>query len=212
MTQVIVNLGYALGLIALTVKDVLWLRSILMLSQLSLFSYALLMGNTNVAFWNILFFAINSIQVARLVRERRPLAIPAELQDLYTHVFRDMTPREFLYFWNTGHIDEVQDQILIQTGERMENISLILSGCVSVIKNNAVIAELTRGSFLAEMSFLTGEPASADVKANGTVRYICWEQEKLRGLKQLNPVLLIKIQNVLGKDLAGKVKASSPGS
>ncbi len=211
MTQLIVNIGYTLGLIALTVKDVLWLRSILMLSQLSLFSYALLMSNANVACWNILFFTINSIQVVRLARERRPLVLPEEIQDLYEHLFRDMTPREFLYFWSTGHAEEVQDELLIREGGRMDKISLILTGRVNVLKNGAVIAELTRGSFLAEMSFLTGEPASADVQALGAVRYICWDQEKLRGLKQLNPVLLIKIQHILGKDLAGKVKASSAG-
>ena len=59
------------------------------------------------------------------------------------------------------------------------------------------------------MSFLSGEPASANVAASGDVQYVSWTQEKLKSLEQLNPQLLIKIQNVLGKDLVGKVKAAS---
>ena len=56
------------------------------------------------------------------------------------------------------------------------------------------------------MSFLTGEEATANVIAQGNVKYIAWEQEKLKSLKQLNPDLLIKIQNILGKDLTMKLK------
>ena len=59
------------------------------------------------------------------------------------------------------------------------------------------------------MSFLTGEAATADVYAEGAVRYIAWEQTKLRSLDQLNPDLLIKIQNILGKDLTQKLKEGS---
>jgi len=59
------------------------------------------------------------------------------------------------------------------------------------------------------MSFLTGKTASADVYANGTVRYISWNQKKLKDCERLNPQLLIKIQNVLGKDLADKIHSSS---
>ena len=61
------------------------------------------------------------------------------------------------------------------------------------------------------MSFLTGKPASADVYANGTVRYISWNQKKLKDCEKLKPQLLIKIQNILGKDLAEKVKLSQTG-
>ncbi|MCP4196766.1 MAG: hypothetical protein GY762_06405 [Proteobacteria bacterium] len=41
---------------------------------------------------------------------------------------------------------------------------LILDGKVSVIKRDVQVAELSRGSFVADMSFMTAEPATADVK------------------------------------------------
>ena len=68
-----------------------------------------------------------------------------------------------------------------------------------MIHNGHTIAERTRGSFVAEMSFLTGGPSTADVHAQGEVRYMAWEQESLRQLERSNPPLLIRIQGVLGK-------------
>ncbi len=74
-------------------------------------------------------------------------------------------------------------------------------------KNGDFITKLDRGSFLAEMSFLTGNPATADVFADGKVRYIFWKQEKLNDLQKINVDMFIKLQNILGKDLSEKVKA-----
>ncbi len=209
MEKILVNLGYFLMLLALIVRDILWLRSILMCGQLTLAIYAILVNNTNVAFWNSLFFTINTIQVIRLIRERRPIKLAEELEDLYTNVFSTMTRREFLFFWNMGSIKEISNDFLIREGRHLERLYLLLSGSVGVIKDGRNLAKLSRGKFIAEMSFLTGETASADIKANGFVRYNSWNQEKLRSLEQLNPELLIKIQNILGKDLVFKIKTAS---
>ena len=91
----------------------------------------------------------------------------------------------------------------------MNELFLILSGSVEVVKSGKHLANLSRGNFIAEMSFLSGEPASADIIAKGDVQYITWNQDKLKSLEQLNSELLIKIQNILGKDLVGKIKAAS---
>lgn len=206
---IMLNLGYAMGLLALAVKDVLWLRIILMLSQSSMFASALMRGNPNGAFWNFAFVLFNLYHVVRIVRERRPIELPADLADLYERVFSSMSHNEFLYFWQTGQTRVVKDEALIKKGDRQENVSLILSGRAEVVKSKGKIAELERGSFFAEMSFLTGEPASADVMAVGEVGYVSWQQEKLRNLKLLNPTLYMKIQQILGKDLVGKVKAAT---
>ncbi|MFC2088035.1 cyclic nucleotide-binding domain-containing protein [Calditrichota bacterium] len=209
MENIAVNLGYILMLAAFVVHDILWLRVILISAQLSLVSFGLMTGTMPVVFWNTLFVLINSIQVTRLIRERRPIELPSDMIDLYEKYFKVMRRREFLYFWNMGTIHKVTDTLLIKQGEHQKDIALILSGLVEIVKDGKHITDLTRGSFIAEMSFLTGKPASANVFANGTVRYISWNQKKLRDSEKLNPQLLIKIQTVLAKDLAGKVKIAS---
>ena len=209
MQDILINIGYILMLGAFVVYDILWLRSILISAQLSLLSYGVFTDNYAVIFWNGLFVIINTIQVIYLIKQRQPIELPTDLLDLYENYFKEMRRREFLYFWNMGTVNKVNDKLLIKQGEHQKEISLILSGLIEVKKNQNKIAELNRGSFIAEMSFLTGKPASADVYAKGTVRYIAWNQKKLKDCEKLNPQLLIKIQNILGKDLAEKVKISN---
>ena len=207
--QILVNIGYIFMLAALTVRDILWLRSLLISAQLSLFTYGIISSNVPVAFWNALFFVINIYQVTRLIQQRQPIDLPDDLLELYKNVFSSMRRREFLYFWQMGEIHEVKHKRLINKGEHQKNLLLILSGEVEIKNAGKLIAKLSRGSFVAEMSFLTGESATADVFAPDKVSYISWEQQKVRSLEQLNPDLLIKIQNILGKDLTTKLKKDS---
>lgn len=95
---------------------------------------------------------------------------------------------------------------MVQEGEVPKELILIVNGAVSIQQAGREIAKRKRGSFVAEMSFMTGEKASADACAIDTVEYIGWDQDKLSNLKLANPGLMIKIQAVLGKDLTKKLK------
>ncbi|GAB4335450.1 MAG: hypothetical protein Kow0037_15310 [Calditrichia bacterium] len=208
-SQLFVHIGYALMLLALAVRDFFWLRAIFICAQISLIIYGLEVGSRPVVMWNSLFLAVNSFQLWKLFLQRRPIQLPDEMADLYESVFHNMSRREFLYFWNMGHRANAYNRTLIRQGQKQNQLLLLLKGQVRVEKNGKTIARLGRGSFVAEMSFLTGEPASADVRVDEKIEYMAWQQEKLRHLNQLNPSLYIKLQNILGKDLADKIKAAS---
>lgn len=211
MNHLLLHLGYILMLIALAVRDILWLRSILIGAQVSLICYALLQGNHVVAFWNFVFIGINTIQVLRIIRERKPIKIGEELIDLYKGTFSSMTTREFLFFWGMGQIKEDKDGLLISQGETQQELLLLLSGTVDVVKDGMAIAQLSRGHFISEMSLITGEPASATISYSGEITFIAWNREKLDNLEKLNPQLSIKIQGILSKDLVNKIKSASTG-
>jgi len=211
LATILVNVGYFLMTVALSVRDILWLRVIFLSAHSSLCSYALITGKTDVAVWNGLFVVVNSMQVARVVRERRPIELPAHLLDIYEKVFAGLRRREFLYFWDTGTVTRANDALLVKQGQPQDKLALVLEGTVQVVSEGAVVAELDRGSFFGEMSFFTGKPASADVLARGSVEYIAWPQRKLHDLETLNPRLYLRLHRILGKDLTEKVRADVPG-
>ena len=72
--------------------------------------------------------------------------------------------------------------------------------------NDNNIARLSRGAFVAEISFLTGEPASADVVTKNEVICILWKNERLKNLKKDNLPFWMKLQHALTEDLIKKVK------
>ena len=211
MENIFVNIGYGLMLIGITIKDILWLRVVLIFGHSFIWLYAYTTGNTTVVYWNSLFIFINSIRIFNLWRERRPYQIPEHLADLYDNIFPAMGKKEFLDFWNMGQPKEVCDEHILKDGEQSNDLSLILKGNVQVSKNGRPLAALIRGRFVGDMGFLTGEIASADVIAKGLAVYQSWPNKKLASLDQIKPEMLLKIQNIIGKDLTVKIKNTSKG-
>ena len=215
IAKILLASSYFVNLVALLVRDILWLRSILMGAQMLMIIssvvrlFSLKVGEGDAAIFliaNSIFFIINTFQVIRLLLERRPISLPDNLREIYTNLFSVMSRREFLYFWNTGKVNKIKKDFMVQEGEVPKELILIVNGAVSIQMAGREIAKRKRGSFVAEMSFMTGEKASADACAIDTVEYIGWDQDKLSNLKLANPDLMIKIQAILGKDLTKKLK------
>ena len=112
----ILNLGYSLMFIALAIHEILWLRCTLTFAQATLFIYNIFISsNYNIAFWMCVFIIVNTIQIVRIINERRPRLIPDELKDLYDGIFTELTSKEFLYFWNMGTLKEISNDYFIYT-------------------------------------------------------------------------------------------------
>ena len=206
----IIHVAKFITFISLAIKDVLFLRIVVTFAIIIEVFYQLQIANKpDIAFWNCLFLMINSIQVVKLIRERSPVKIPDEIDDIYRTKFSDMTQREFLYFWSLGKQKDVTDEILIKEGEYQKSLFLILSGTASVSRDSRVIANLHRPEFVGEISFITREPASANVDAKSKLYYIEWDQEELRRVKVKNPTFWTKLNQCLGEDLAKKIKHNS---
>ena len=208
--EIIIHLAYLITFIALSIRDVLFLRIVLSFACCLQVVYQYgFNDNPDIAFWNALFLITNLIQVAKLVKERSPVKIPDDIVDIYRTKFSDMTHREFLYFWSLGKQKDVNDISLISEGEYQKSLFLILSGTAAVSRDSRVIATLHRPEFVGEISFITREPASANVDAKSRLYYIEWDQEELRRLKIKNSQFWTKLNQCLGEDLAKKIKHNS---
>jgi CRP-like cAMP-binding protein len=207
----LVHFGYLLQLFALLARDVLWLRGILVAAQSVLACYAYLRGPEFLpyVFWNALFVLINLYWVVRLLRERAAVELPDELKELHQKHFAALAPAEFLRLWRDGQRKAATDTQLVREGTRPDALFFLLSGSAAVRSNGRLVAQLSAGHFVAEMSLLTGEKTTADVVATGPVEYMAWPAERLLRLRARNPMLWSKIQSVLGHDLVEKIRRSA---
>ena len=160
---IIVNLAYFLTLIALTVREIFWLRIILTLAQFGHLTHAYINIDYSKGIWTLIFVIINIIQIILIYLDRRKLAIPDEIQDLYNNIFHTKSNREFLHFWDQGNVCQLEKETLVKAGDTQADLMLILNGKADVIRDGKNIATLKRGLFMAEISYITGKPASADV-------------------------------------------------
>ena len=209
MSYFIQHLGYIFTFLAISIKDVLWLRIVLAIAQTLLGIYQWMENRIDVVVWNSIFTIINCYHIYRIKDERTPIKIPDEINDIYINMFKNFTTKEFINFWNLGDYKIIKNSQIVFEGKKQEHLLLILSGEASVIKENKVINTLGRGKFVGEMSLITNEPASADIISKNEIKYIMWDQQMLKHFEQTNKDLWIKLHNILSKDLIDKIKVFS---
>ena len=202
------HLGYLFTFLALSVKDMLRLRVILAVAQILLGIYQFSVFRCDVVVWNTVFTIVNIYHIIRIINERKIVFIPDEIKDIYNNIFDDFTTREFMNFWSLGEYKKSSDALLIKEGDKQKNLYLILKGDVTVKRNENILNTLGRGKFIAEMSLITDEPASANIYSNNNVEYIAWNQNELNHFQVSNKNLWIKLHNILSKDLIGKIKTT----
>ena len=204
--DIIQHVGYLILFIALAIKDIFWLRIVFVIAQLCLFAYMFIITRYDIAFWHFAFTVINVVYIVSLINETKKIFLPKELLDIYHNVFNDFTAKEFLFLWSLGTKAKQTKQTIIHDGVYQEQLFLILSGVAEVTQNGQLTNHLKRGSFAGEISFITKEPAIADVTTTDTLEYLSWSQEHLRNLEKSHPTLFKKLNHAIAKDISKKLK------
>lgn len=197
--------SYLLTLIALSIREILWLRIVLTIAQCGHLTHAYMNLDLNKGPWTIIFVLINFIQILIIFRERREMNIPEQIKDLYENIFNIKTSREFIHFWDQGKLQHIEKETLINAGESQADLMLVLNGKANVIKEKKNIATLGRGQFIAELSYITGKPTSADVISNEGLTYYVWDRKTLNMLRKSKPAIMNKLDRIITLDMAGKL-------
>lgn len=195
--------------ISYLVKDILWLRMLTVLACIASNIFNYFVPTTPVwivIYWNLLFVAINVVQVGIIMKERRGISFTEEEKELYETLFKNFTPFEFMKLLRVGSwLEAKKDQVLAVEKTSLESVMLIYNGLVQVEAGGQTLAQLKDGSFIGEMSFITGGEASATVKAVEPTRYLSWSKDDLRKLLNRNPSMRFAMQTVLSTDLTRKL-------
>lgn len=204
------NIAYIFSFVGLMVKDILFLRFLLLSSHMTWFILGFLTGNTTNIIWHGVFIGINSWRTGLILWERRKIDLPLELEGLYQEFFSDFTRKEVLTLWDLGQ-GQSPDAALIEAGDPQPSLSFIVEGQAEVLVAGQSVSLLRRGQFIGEMSFITGQPASAQVIPHGPLRVHSWDREVLGGLKKTKPAFWSKVQGLIGKDLVQKISEKNQG-
>ena len=65
------------------------------------------------------------------------------------------------------------------------------------------------GTFIGEMSFIRGGPATATVQIVQPTRYTAWSKSDLRGVLDQNPAIRSTMQTIFSEDLTNKLFGDS---
>jgi len=207
LTIILLNMYYIGTAIGYIIKEILWLRVVIIFAGLCMITRGIIIDNYIIVFWISLFVVINIIQVIRILLEKRPVPISEDIRDLYENLFDKMSTREFILFWKMGDKRTLgPNKYLCHDNVPIDEIVLVIDGYVEVVKNDKHIATLGRGYFIAEMQYLLGVNPSADVMTRSEVKLVAWNHKKLQRLKETYPIIYNKFQLILSKDLTNKLQ------
>ncbi len=200
--------AYYIGIaIALLLKKILWLRIVMIFAGISMICYGISINENSTTRWYILFVIINLVQIFRILKSKKEININENIIDIYDNIFSEMTKREFIHFWKEGKkLSALKSETLCKQDVMQGDIILVLTGKLSVFKNDILIAELHRGNFAAEMGYLSNSPATADVIAETNMTYMSWNRVYFENLKSSNLSLYHKLEQIFSKDLIEKIE------
>jgi len=204
------NFAYVLMLCAFVTRDVLYLRTLLVIAQTIVVIYTWSNGVRLVSGWNLLFAGINAYMAVQILKARRAVTLPADLQHIHTANFGAMSSAEFLRLWKLGERVALENAAMAREATRPEFLYFLLDGHVRISRDGESLLELSGGDFVCEMSLMTGEPANADVDAEGVVNVMRWNTNALQALRLRDAAFWTKIQSVIGHDLVEKIRRGEP--
>ncbi len=209
MIDVLLHVANVLYLVSYLVRDILWLRFVTIIAIVTLMPYYFANGLMLPVIWSVVFLLINVYQIYILLLQRRPVQLDARQQRLYQRVFRTLTPRDFLGLVGAGTWHEVAPgNELLRQGEVLDQLHVIDEGEVEVTCDDRCLATLGAGSFVGEMSYVTGEPTSAAVVARAPTQVLSWRRESLDEFLSAHPDARAALQMILGTDMAAKLRAA----
>jgi Cyclic nucleotide-binding domain len=198
-----------LALLAYSVRDILWLRLLVIAPSLIAVPYFVLQPKPlwpSVG-WSAVFIALNSFQSWRLFVERRPVKLTPEEEQVRRLAFRDLPPRKVLQVLSIGSWTTAgPGERLIEYGKSVDAISLLVSGKVQVMSAGIVLGELGPGDIVGSALLLSGATADVEAVTVEPVRAVRWDVGTLERYLHANPETRTVLQRHLAHDLAEKLQ------
>jgi hypothetical protein len=197
------------SLSAYVLSNILWLRIFLVLAAIVYIISGVNLGITSMVGWNSAYLVINLFHVGLLLLDKSTITLPEETKEIYHQFFSAMSTREFKKLITINQFQTVKGERLIAEGEVTDRLFMLLEGKVNIVKSEQKIASLNSGDLVGEMSFMSKDPASADVIAAEVVKYAYWTHEDLEKLCQKNCIVYNKFISIIGCDLVRKLNAKN---
>ena len=203
------NLSFALSALSFLMNDMSRLRLIAIMSALLGIFYNYNVTDSPlwlVIFWLSTFLTINLSMLATEHIRNKSAQFDEDEQELFETLFPELSPFEFLQLLNAGSWKAIHSrERFISARQENFKLGLIWRGQAKVLKENEVAAHLKRGTFIGEVSFLTGEKPTADVLLESGSLVLVRDHKKLRQWISKNFDAAISFQRLMTSDLAAKI-------
>lgn len=153
----------------------------------------------------------NLIGLLGLFYRRSAWAIPRQYRDLYPH-FDVLPPGDFRKLMNVTHrVMRPSGYRLTTAGSTVDTLYYIIDGSIEIEKFNTRFLT-PNNTFVGEVGYLTGNPASASTFLASDSLILEWPVARLKRRARRDPRFRLALDAMISLDLAGKVARAGAGS
>jgi len=206
------HVSYLLIAISYWLTDIFWLRVVAVVGlSLEILYFWHSGGDLRTGIgWDLIFILINLYQVYRLVKDRLSLRLPESDRELLRRVLTGLDDSQIARLLNAGAFcDLTNGTTLARENEALKTMFFICSGRARVMIGGREVSRLEKGSFVGEVAFLTDKPATATVIAEDDMRALAFDGNDLRQFFHKETEVAGLIYQLLGRELANKIKVSN---
>jgi hypothetical protein len=203
-----------LYVISYMLTSMFWLRLLAVIAAASTFPYFYFQSEPlwSALFWQSCFLSVNLVNLLVLVYSMRKGNFDEEEELAYRLKFSSLKPYEMRPIFKRAQKISLDDgEALLRDGQENRKLYLILYGHCRVSRQDIEVTMLGPGHFVGELSFVSGEPASADVVAADPVRLMAWDLNDLRPLFRKQGLYETFFYSLCGLDVAGKLRTMTHG-
>jgi CRP-like cAMP-binding protein len=212
LTDIPAHLSYIIIAISYFLTNVFWLRVAAVVGLFLEILYFRITGtNTSAGIpWDVLFIIINLYQLIWLVRDRLNARLPEKDAMMLRQSFSGLDDAQIAKLLRAADWkDYVQGDVLTRQDAPVDALYYICTGRASVEVDSKFITHLERGSFVGEIAYLTGNPATAKVTIDEPSRTLAFSKMRMAKVMASDNQISGILYQLLGRDLAQKMRRAN---
>ncbi len=206
------HLSYIVIAISYFLTNVFWLRVAAVVGLFLEILYFRISGTNASAGlpWDSLFIAINLYQLIWLVREKLSARLPDKDAVMLRQSFDGLDDSQIARMLRAADWkDYVQGDVLTRQDAPVDALYYLCSGRASVEVDGTFVTYLERGSFVGEIAYLTGNPATAKVTIDVPSRALAFSKMRMAKVMAKDSQISGILYQLLGRDLAQKMRRAN---
>jgi len=206
------HIAYILLIASMMMRSINWLRALAILAGAVAAFYYWTLDDKVSMFWEIVFTLVNIAQLIILQIENSRGSFSEDEDYFIKTCLPNIERAHARRLVKLGAWTEVQDEtILVFEDTIPDKLKFIVSGKAIVSRNEKQIGMVGKGDFVGEISYLTGENATATAVVVEPVRYLAFGQQRLRAHLARNIEVRHALEASFNRNLANKLIKSNSG-
>ncbi len=212
-SHILTHVPYALLVLSMLMNDMGWLRAIaISAGVIRIINRAWFEVDPIIVFWEVIFVAVNVGQLAILWYYARRHRFAEHETHFAASMPSSVDRRSIRRLLKLAHLRSAQPgDKLTSEGALVDDLMFIAEGVVQIERDGRIVAVCGPGDFLGEMSFVSGSPASATAVVARPVRYLAFNQMRLRNAVEADSELKQAMDASFSRNLVGKLAKSGQG-